>query len=180
MVTDTDINQLLCRRIHKHDITIVINWAKEASCHLEKLYSFTKSADERISINALWCLSHLHKSEAQWLQSLQCELIDRLLVEKHMTKRRILLQLLRGQSYEKDAIRTDFLDYCFTKINSECEPCAIRSLSIYCAFKLCRHYPELIAELEQYIGMCYNHPMSPGLQCALRTTHNNIMKLGWR
>lgn len=172
-----EIHDLLCRRINKPEIKRVISWALECPQNSNAIYELTKSPDERLSVNALWCLSHMPEAKAGWMQSLQNELIDRLLVETHPSKKRILFSILRGLSYDKDNIRTDFLDYCFSKINSECEPCAVRSFSIYCAFKLSRFYPELIAELEQYLDMLPVRSLSPGLRCALRTTRLNISQL---
>lgn len=175
-----EIRELLCRRINKAEIKRVVSWALEDSQNSDTIYALTKSPDERLSVNAFWCLSHLPRAKTVWLQSLQNELIDRLIVETHPSKKRILLRLLRAQSYEKEAIRTDFLDYCFSKINSESESCAVSSFCIYCAFKLCRFYPELIAELEQYLDMLSTRSLSPGLHCALRTTRMSISQLNFK
>ncbi len=86
----------------------------------------------------------------------------------------MLLQLLREQAYNSDTLRSDFLDYCLAKINSECEPYAIRAFSIYCAFKMCRYYPELIAELEEYLTLLATQSLSPGMKSAMTTTRRNI------
>jgi len=103
-------------------------------------------------------------------------MIDMLLVETDTSKKRMLLQLLREQEYDADNIRTEFLDYCMSKINSECEPYAIRCFSIYAAYKMCRHFPELLAELEEYLAMMQKQPLSPGLKSALRHTKAKIAK----
>lgn len=100
-----------------------------------------------------------------------------LLVETDTGKKRMLLQLLRNQEYEADDIRTDFLDYCMSKINSECEPFAIRCFSIYTAYKMCRYFPELLAELEEHLDMMQYQPLSPGLKSALRQTKSKIERL---
>lgn len=165
---------LLRGRINLPDIRKVVEWALEDTDNLEHLYSLTRSADHRQSVNALWCLSHLPHDKTDWLQSRQNEMIDHLLAESHKAKKRILLQLLREQTYDADSIRSDFIDYCFSKINSECEPYAIRCFSLYCAFKMCRFFPELITELELHIDMLSSQDLSPGLLSALHTTRRNI------
>lgn len=165
---------LLSQRINKPDIRYIVLWCLENDDNIKSLYELSKSDDERISVNSLWCLTHLPKEKSAWLQSKQDEIIDRLLQESHTAKKRIMLQILREQEFSKDSIRTDFIDFCFSKINSECEPYAVRCFSIYCAFKVCRFFPELIEELKGYLDMLSLQNLSPGLKCALRTTRQNI------
>lgn len=86
-------------------------------------------------------------------------------------------ELLREQEYEAEDVRADLLDYCLSKINSECEPYAVRCFCIYTAFKLCRHFPELITELEQHLELMEFQTLSPGLKCALNHTKSKILKL---
>lgn len=129
------------------------------------------------SVNAIWAMTHLPETNAEWLASLRNDMIDMLLVETDTGKKRMLLQLLRDQEYDADDIRTDFLDYCMSKINSECEPYAIRCFSIYVAYKMCRHFPELLAELEEHLDMMQYQPLSPGLKSALRQTRSKIKRL---
>jgi len=171
-----DIECVLARKINMPQIKAVVNWAMENGDNKAKLYELTKSEDTRLSVNALWCLSHLPSSESQWLQTKLDELIDRLLVETHPSRKRIFLQLLRRQKYEKESIRTDFLDFCFSKINSECEPYVVRSFCIYCAYEMCRHYEELVRELEEHLHMLSLQPLTPGLTCAVKNTRTKIHK----
>ena len=177
MAAVTDIEALLARRMRMSDVGAVVRWALDNERNRARLCALARSEDDRLGANALWCLSHLPRSEAPWLQSLQNELIDMLLVETQATKKRILLKLLREQSYAKDDLRVDFIDYCFFKINSECEASAVRCFCIYCAFKMCRFYPELMAELGGYLDMLAAQSLKPGLRCALRTVRENINQL---
>lgn len=89
----------------------------------------------------------------------------------------MLLQLLREQEYDADDIRTDFLDYCMSKINSECEPYAVRCFNIYAAYKMSRHFPELLSELEEHLDMMRYQTLSPGLKSAFHQTKTKIAKL---
>ena len=170
----TSIHGLLSRRINKKDVEQIVSSCKTGLDNLEMLYKLSESSDNRISMNALWCMTHLPKTSKSWLQSKQSMLIDRLLIEEHLSKKRLLLQLLRNQTYANDSIRTDFLDFCFSRINSESEPCAIRAFCIYCAFKMCRFYLELVKELEEHLDMLNNQTISPGLSSALHQTKKDI------
>lgn len=134
----------------------------------EHVPALIESTDRRTSINALWMLTQLPRKESDWLQSLRDCFIDMLLRETDVTRKRILMQLLRNLRYDKEELRSDFLDFCLSKINSETEPYAIRSYSIYCAWKMCRHFPELRAELSELLSMLSVQKLSPGLRCAMK------------
>ena len=172
-----DLESLFARRIGMSDINIVVEWSRTDPCDLDNIWKLTHSKDRRVSANALWVMTHLPESDRDWLISLQDEMIDMLLAEQDTSKRRMLLQLLREQDFNPEEMRTDLLDFCLSKINSECEPYAIRCFSIYVAFKMCRHYPELISELEQHLDIMSKQPLSPGLKSALRQTKTKISRL---
>lgn len=159
------------------EINRMATWVSGNQENRQMLWSWVQSANRRLSINALWTMTHLHNSETEWILSLRDEMIDMLLAETDSAKKRMLLQILRKQEYDADGIRTDFLDYCMSKINSEYEPYAIRCFCIYTAFKMCRHYPELVAELEDHLDMMLNQTLSPGLKSALRQTKAKIRNL---
>lgn len=89
----------------------------------------------------------------------------------------MLLQILRSVNYGPEDIRPDLLDYCLSKINTQCEPYAVRAFCIYVAFKMCRHYPELVAELSEHLSMMSQQTLPPGLACARRKTLAEIEKL---
>lgn len=165
------------QRINIQQIKVMAAWASGSRERRSLLWRIAKSEDSRVSANALWVMTHLPKSDADWLTSIRDELIDALLVETEVAKKRMMLQLLREQNYEAEDVRTDLLDYCLSKINSECEPYAIRCFCIYIAFKLVRHFPELITELEQHLEMMEFQALSPGLKCALRHTKSKILQL---
>lgn len=172
-----DIAVVLNGRLGKRDLQEVAEWASKSYANREKLFTIAFLDDGKISSNAIWCLTHLRKSDAEWLQYKQDYLIDALLSEKDTAKKRMLLQLLREQKYTPDNIRVDFLDFCLTKINSECEPYAIRCFSLYISIKMCRYFPELISELEECINMLSREPLSPGMKCAVRKVSAEIRSL---
>lgn len=175
--TTTDINYLrglLSQRLHEPERQRVVNWCMADTDNFVQLYELSKSTDPRQAINALWCIASLPASMSTPLQALQDELIDRVLIERNPSLKRILMQLLRNRKYDKDSIRADFLDFCLANINAECESPGIRSYCIYCAWEMCRHYPELIAEFEEHLQLLSSSRLSPALRCALRNTRRKI------
>lgn len=177
MTSEPSITLDLARHINLGRVIDIARWADATPARLSMLLSLSRSSDPLTGRNALWCLTHCRATAAAWLNSRQNELIDMLLAEQHTGRRRMLLQLLRAQSYSPDSIRTDFLDYCLSRINAESEPYAIRAFSIYCAFNICRHYPELLAELDIRLSMLSLQSPGPGLASALRTTRRLIGRL---
>ena len=175
---DMNPEYILSQRTNITQIESVAEWVSGNQARLRLLRDLVRSADRRTSANALWTMTRLHDQDSGWLLSLRDEMTDMLLKETDTGKKRMLLRILRNQEYEADDIRTDFLDWCLSKINSECEPYAVRCFSIYCAFKMCRHYPELLDELEEHLVMMAFQPLSPGLKSALRQTKTKIRKLG--
>lgn len=172
-----DMKSLLSGKINIPEIRMAASWVAATPENRASLWSLAHNCDRRTSANALWVMTHLPASEAEWLHSLQDELIDMLLAETDTGKKRMLLQLLKVQDYAPDDIRTDFLDFCMSKINSECEAYAVRCFSIYTAFRMCRHFPALIAELEQHLDMMSSQSLSPGLKSALRHIRAKISGL---
>lgn len=122
-------------------------------------------------------MTHLPDIDSEWLLSLRDMIIDMLLSESDTAKKRLLLQIIKHQDFDPTSIRIDLLDFCMSKINSEHEPYAIRCFSIYTAFNLCKHYPELLAELQEHLELMSYQSLSPGLNCALKQTQKKIKKL---
>ena len=88
-------NQLL-NRLSVNDIYSLClqTQGKENNCLKEELYQLTFDENDRVSFNALWALSHFDEANNPWLFQKHDELIDRVLVEKNETKRRLMLHLL--------------------------------------------------------------------------------------
>lgn len=164
-------------RMNLPDVKDVLAWMAGDVSRREVIFSMVGSSESRVGVNALWVLTHSDKVHDEWLRSKQDVLIDHLLAETNVGKRRMLLQLLRNQEYDKDSMRADFLDFCLSKINAECEPYAIRCFSMYCAFKMCRHYSELLEELKIHLSMLAAQSLSPGLKSALNNINSAINKM---
>ncbi len=172
------IKYLLSQRLSIHDIKSIVEWATGCHENLKHLWKFLKSNEEIISKNALWVFTHLAPANSAWIDSKRNVIIKMLLGESDTSKKRMLLQIIRNFKFDADNIDTNLLNFCLSKINSECEPYAIRCFSIYVAFNMCKHYPELIEELEQHLEMLNFQTLSPGLKSALRQTKKKIQRLG--
>ncbi len=172
-----NLEQSLSQKIGLSQIKELVAWASGNETNLSRLWQLASCPDKRTSMNALWVMTHLSDVDQGWLGNLRDELIDMLLPETEVGKKRLLLELLRKQDYAAKEIRTDFLDYCMSKINSECEPYAVRCFSLYAAYKMCRHYPELLTELQEHLDMLSCQSLSPGLRSAHRQIQTKLRRL---
>lgn len=134
----------------------------------EELYQLTLDADRRVATNALWVFTHFSAVDNEWLYAKHDQLIDRCLKEKDTTKLRLMLNLLLRQPYTEEAIRTDFIDFCLTRLADTKSPYAVRAQCIKLAYMQMRYWPELLNELRQTLEMISCEPLSPGLRSAWR------------
>lgn len=176
MTDNMELDHRLAQSLGKSEVDALAMWAAESRDNFGRLWSAVGSDVRLISANALWAMTHLPASAGPWVAPLRDAMIDRLLTESDISKKRMLLKMLRTQEYDADRIRTDFLDFCLSRINEEREPYAIRCGCIYAAFKMCRHYPELLAELKQLLDLLSFQSLSPGLACAMRHTLTAIRR----
>lgn len=153
-------------------------WAGEDSQLRDQLWSLVDCADKRTSVNCLWVLAHLDKGADFWLHKKQSEMIRRLMEDRDVTRKRLFMTLLRRQNLNAEnewVLR--LLDFCLTKIPSECEPFAVRGFAIHIGFKISRQHPELLTEFERYLDLIDGRAVSPGISSALRNTRQEIKKL---
>ncbi|MGM9870775.1 MAG: hypothetical protein ACI31E_03145 [Muribaculaceae bacterium] len=163
-------------RMHLSQVRHAAQTLTESGDARSVLRRLLATTDRRQNINALWVMTYLDAVRNEWLQQMREEMIEMLHGTADATKKRLLLQLLSAREYGPDDIPTDFLDFCLAKINSEIEPYAVRAYCMYCALKMCRHYPELTAELELRLDMMEGQSLSPGIKSALRRVKNEIRK----
>lgn len=147
---------------------------KENDSRKEELYRLTFDKDERVAVNALWVFTHFDSINNEWLYTKHDDLIDRVLIEPTVTKRRLMLTLLLRQPFEEDSLRSDFIDFCVSKITACAQPYAIRALCIKLAYGQMKYYPELIAELKLSLDMLEQEALSPGLMSAKRQIMKKI------
>lgn len=139
-----------------------------------ELYQLIFDEDERVATNALWVFTHFDMQNNEWLYAKHDDLIDRVLVEKNETKRRLILQLLLRQPFEEKSLRSDFIDFCITKITACSQPYAIRCYCMKLAYEQMKYYPELLTELKAAIDMLEQEPLSPGLTSAKKQVMKKI------
>ena len=134
----------------------------------EQLYQLTLDSDRRVATNALWVFTHFAAVDMEWLYAKHDQLIDRCLNEKDATKLRLMLNLLLRQPYTEEDIRTDFIDFCLTRLADTKSPYAVSAQCIKLAYEQMRYWPELLNELRQTLEMISCEPLSPGLRSAWR------------
>ena len=132
----------------------------------EQLYQLTLDDDRRVATNALWVFTHFSAVDNEWLYAKHDQLIDRCLKEKDTTKLRLMLNLLLRQPFDEEAIRTDLIDFCLTRLAAPKSPYAVRAQCIKLAYEQMRYWPELLNELRQTLEMISREPLSPGLRSA--------------
>ena len=140
----------------------------------EGLYQLTLDDDRRVAVNALWTFTHFAADDNVWLFAKHDQLIDRCLKEKDATKLRLMLNLLLRQPFDEEAIRTDFIDFCLTRLADPKSPYAVRAQCIKLAYEQMRYWPELLNELRQTLMMINCEPLSPGLRSAWRQVMKRI------
>lgn len=173
-----NLEEILNERLHRQqiqDICTACSGVDNDSLKAQ-LFTLTENADDRISYNALWVFSHFSSADMMWLEPRRNILIDMVLHTAHTGKRRLILTLLEHLPTRSEDVRTDYLDYCLSGINST-QPYAVRALCMKQAFALCRHYPELTAELKNEIGLMEYGRLSPGLRSARRNVLRKIERL---
>ena len=150
-----------------NDICLLVQGEQNHSLK-EQLYQLTLDADRRVATNALWVFTHFSAVDNEWLYAKHDQLIDRCLKEKDATKLRLMLNLLLRQPYTEEDIRTDFIDFCLTRLADTKSPYAVRAQCIKLAYVQMRYWPELLNELRQTLEMISCEPLSPGLRSAWR------------
>lgn len=165
----SELREYLTGRIHADDIVRLSREAEGERGYNMKamLYSLALGNDRRAASNALWVFTHLNAADRKWLRPRMAEMADRAMSVTDTTCRRLLLTLLERQDFGPDDIRGDFLDFCLEHMLMDAEPVGIRSLCVKIAYKMCRHYPELLSEFRQFLTMM-PADVSPGLRSCCR------------
>ena len=172
------MRKILQDKISMNDINkiCIMTQGKENDHRKEELYQLTFDENERVAFNALWALSHFDEANNEWLYAKHDDLIDRILLEKSMTKLRLMLSLLIRQPFEEATLRSDFIDYCIAKITACSYPYAIRAYCMKLAYEQMKYYPELLTELKAALDMLEQEALSPGLASAKRQVMKKIKK----
>lgn len=178
LIKKKSMRKILQDKINMNDINkiCIMTQGKENDHRKEELYQLTFDENDRVSFNALWALSHFDEANNPWLFQKYDELIDRVLVEKNETKRRLMLNLLLRQPFEEESLRSDFIDFCIAKITACSQPYAIRCYCMKLAYEQMKYYPELLEELRMALDMLEQEVLSPGLLSAKRQIMKKIKR----
>ena len=170
-------NQLV-GRIHIEDVRRIVDCITndDGDVIVKALYHLLSDADQRIAYNAAWVLSCSDGKVIKFLIRYQNQLIDLLIGTKDKSFARILFSILRRQTFEKNNLRTDFLDFCLNEIVNSNQAIAIRVHAIYVSYSLCKAYPELLNELFMTLQMLESETLSAGLLHARNTIMSAIKK----
>lgn len=166
-----DLRSILSQRLGMDDVKEIASIAERDVRLRSELYEFAFDSEDRLSVNALWVMTHSLPITARWLCSKQNELVDELLVSKHTSKKRLLLSLIYKQPLP-DPLRIDFLDYCLDLTISRKEPYGVTALCMKLAYEMCKTIPELLLEYHVILEM-----MEPSLlPASLQVTRRNILQ----
>lgn len=164
-----ELRDRLSGRIHENDILEMLYYKQECPEIADALYGYMFDEDIKVASNALWVQT--------W------DMIDRTLpyrdklvllaiTTQNVTVRRLSLTLLQRMKWNKNDIRTDFLDFCMGKILSQSESPGVRTLCIKLGYQQCRHYPELMEELKLLLDSLSEMPITPAIACVRK----NVLK----
>ena len=170
---DKDLRSLLAGRLHEGDIRALGAEAEEDGMLLEALFALCcapegAAPDKRTEDNAAWVLTPLPARCNAWLQERQGALMDEAMATANATKRRLVMTLLARTKFGRDDLRTDFLDFCLSRILAADEPVAVRSLGVKLAHRQCVHFPELLGELRQTLAFLSGEALKPALRSAVK------------
>lgn len=173
-----ELKKKLSTRVSKLYVNELCHRTQTDSRIMNELYLLATDDDEKTSWNALWVLSSLTNQESlTWLCQKHDELINLALKETHDGKRRLILNLLSKQEFDKDGLRTDFIDFCMSRILSATETVASKALCVKMAYKQCIHYEELTQELKQCLDMMQQEQLPPAVISAVNNIRKKLNKL---
>lgn len=172
-LSEQDIRDIFDERVGMATVKRVCHMAAGDDTMLAAVYRLTQDDNRRVSINALWTFTHMGDEGNVWLAPKRDELIGRALHEvSDATHLRLILSLLLQCDFGKGDVSAEFVDFCLERMCASSQPYAIRALCMKLAYKQCRHYPELLAELKMILEAMREEPLSAGLLSA----HRQVMK----
>ena len=147
-----NLRNRLLQRLEMEDINEIISLAQKDENVRTELYKFVFDSEDKLSINALWIMTHYSKTTNKWLYSKQNELIDKVLISENSSQKRLLLSLIYKQPLV-ESLRVDFLDFCLAGMISLKEPPATIVMCMKLGYEMCRTIPELLQEYQTTLEM---------------------------
>lgn len=126
---------------------------------------FMHSDDEKVARNAFWSLTKATDKEISQLQPIFNEFIDLALTTPSSSVRRLSLNIIERLEMKEDDLRTDFLDFCLEHMADADELPGIQSISMKLAYRMCKFYPELLAEFKATLESMEPDFFKPAVNC---------------
>ena len=161
-----EINAEIIRAVKNEvDAQAVYREIKQSGDFLGFARQFMHSDDERVARNAFWSLTKATDKELSQLQSILKELIDLALTTPSSSVRRLSLNIIERLEIKEDDLRSDFLDFCLEHMADADELPGIQSISMKLAYRMCRFYPELLAEFKATLESMEPEFFKPAVNC---------------
>ena len=161
-----EINAEIIRAVKNEvDAQAVYREVKRTGDFLGFARRFMHSEDERVARNAFWTLTKATDKELSQLQVILNELIDLALKTPSSSVRRLSLNIIERLEMKEDDLRTDFLDFCLEHMADTDELPGIQSISMKLAYRMCKFYPELLAEFQATLESMEPDYFKPAVNC---------------
>lgn len=161
-----DINDDSIRAVKgEFDAQAVYREVKQKGDFLGFTRQFMHSDDERVARNAFWSLTKATDKELFQLQPILNDLIDLALTTPSSSVRRLSLNIIERLEMKEDDLRTDFLDFCLEHMADADELPGIQSISMKLAYRMCKFYPELLAEFKTTLESMEPDFFKPAVNC---------------
>ena len=158
------------------DAQAVYREVRQTGDFLGFIRRFMHSDDERVVRNAFWVLTKATDKELSQLQVILNELIDLALTTTSSSVRRLSLNIIERLEMKEDALRTDFLDFCLEHMADVNELPGIQSISMKLAYRICKFYPELLAEFRATLESMEPEYYKPAVNCVRNRILNGKLK----
>jgi len=147
------------------DAQAVYREVKQSGDFLSFIRQFMHSDDERVARNAFWVLTKATDQELSQLQVILNELIELAMGTPWSSVRRLSLNIIERLEMKEDDLRTDFLDFCLEHMADVDELPGIQSISMKLAYRMCKFYPELLAEFKATLESMEPEYYKPAVNC---------------
>ena len=147
------------------DAQAVYREVKRSGDFLGFTRQYMHSDDERVARNAFWSLTKATDKELSQLQTILNELIELAMTTPSSSVCRLSLNIIERLKMEEDDLRTDFLDFCLKHMADADELPGIQSISMKLAYRMCKFYPELLAEFKATLESMEPEFFKPAVNC---------------
>jgi hypothetical protein len=131
----------------KKQTTKVVNYVGNSQARFDELMKLFLGNEYRVTQRAAWAVSYCAINHPNLIKKHLRKIILNLKNPVHVAVKRNTVRLLQFIEIPKD-LRGVAAGACFELLNSKDEPIAIKAFSMTVLANICRHHPELKAELK--------------------------------